>query len=115
MKSCFLLLPKAINTHWREGEGASGREEDKGAENGRKIFQTNIGKGMVLRALVEGLTSSWIWRRYFRLYLLMILDEAVVTFSVIWTHTVLKAHIILVWVVHYLTVRRVGCVSQSCY
>lgn len=37
----------------------------------------NLGEGMVLRALVEGLMSSCVWKKCFGLYLLVILDEAV--------------------------------------
>jgi len=70
----------------------------------------NVREGMVLRALVEGLMPSCIWKKYFGLYLLMILDEVVVKLSVIWTHTVLKA---LVCMIHYLTLWRIGCMSHS--
>ena len=71
----------------------------------------NVREGMVLRVLVEGLMSSCVWKKCLGLYLLMILDEAVVKLSVFWTHTVLKA---LVCVIHYLTIWRVRCMSHSC-
>lgn len=63
MEPVFFLLPMAMNTHWRERKGAGRRDEDKDAEMGGKMSQADIGEGIVLRALAEGLASSCIWKR----------------------------------------------------
>lgn len=111
MKACP-LLPKVMDTRWEEGKGA-GRGEDEVAEKEGKMFHGNPWEGMVLRALAGRLTSGWMWR-CFGLYELMIAHESVVKFLEIWTHNELKAHILPVWMVHYL-IRRTGCASWSCY
>lgn len=45
VKAFFPLLPKVMNTHWKEGEGAGGGQKYKDGEKGGKMFQKTTGKG----------------------------------------------------------------------